>query len=123
MKDLIADNDLPSVVFHSLRHSSITYKNGGDIKSVQGDSGHFQAQMVTDQYSHILDENRRQNAQLLERAFYQGKGAEVANIDQKDTSSATEQAAASGIDAELLMKVLSNPEMVKVLQMLSKTVG
>lgn len=26
MKDLIADNDLPSVVFHSLRHSSITYK-------------------------------------------------------------------------------------------------
>ncbi len=39
------------------------------------------------------------------------------------TSSATEQAAASGIDAELLMKVLSNPEMVKVLQMLSKTVG
>lgn len=126
MKDLIADNDLPSVVFHSLRHSSITYKlklNGGDIKSVQGDSGHSQAQMVTDQYSHILDENRRQNAQLLERAFYQGKGAEVANIDQKDTSSATEQAAASGIDAELLMKVLSNPEMVKVLQMLSKTVG
>ena len=126
MKDLIADNDLPSVVFHSLRHSSITYKlklNGGDIKSVQGDSGHFQAQMVTDQYSHILDENRRQNAQLLERAFYQEKGAEVANIDQKDTSSATEQAAASGIDAELLMKVLSNPEMVKVLQMLSKTVG
>lgn len=126
MKDLIADNDLPSVVFHSLRHSSITYKlklNGGDIKSVQGDSGHFQAQMVTDQYSHILDENRRQNAQLLERAFYQGSGAEVTSTDQKDMSSATEQAATSGIDAELLMKVLSNPEMVKVLQMLSKTVG
>ena len=47
----------------------------------------------------------------------------IASIDQKDMSSATEQAAASGIDAELLMKVLSNPEMVKVLQMLSKTVG
>lgn len=126
MKDLIADNDLPSVVFHSLRHSSITYKlklNGGDIKAVQGDSGHSQAQMVTDQYSHILDENRRQNAQLVERAFYQGKGAEVASIEQKDMSSATEQAATSGIDAELLMKVLSNPEMVRVLQMLSKTVG
>lgn len=74
MKDLIADNNLPSVVFHSLRHSSITYKlklNGGNIKSVQGDSGHSQTQMVTDQYSHILDENRQQNAQLVERAFYQ----------------------------------------------------
>ena len=64
MQDLIAENNLPPVVFHSLRHSSITYKlklNGGDIKSVQGDSGHAQASMVTDRYSHILDENRRTN--------------------------------------------------------------
>lgn len=32
--ELIEKNDLPKVVFHSLRHSSITYKlklNGGDI--------------------------------------------------------------------------------------------
>ena len=46
-------------------NSSITYKlklTGGDIKSVQGDSGHAQAKMVTDQYSHILDENRKENA-------------------------------------------------------------
>lgn len=35
--ELIEKNGLPRVVFHSLRHSSITYKlklNGGDIKSV-----------------------------------------------------------------------------------------
>ena len=35
LKKLIDDNDLPPVVFHSFRHSSITYKlklNGGDIK-------------------------------------------------------------------------------------------
>ena len=40
---LIKEHDLPPIVFHSLRHSSITYKlklNGGDIKAVQGDSGH-----------------------------------------------------------------------------------
>ena len=67
--------------------------------------------------------NAVQSLELVERAFYQGKGAEVASIDQKERSSAAEQAAASGIDAELLMKILSNPEMVKVLQMLSKTVG
>ena len=38
---LIEEKGLPKVVFHSLRHSSITYKlklNGGDMKSVQGDS-------------------------------------------------------------------------------------
>ena len=48
---LIKEHDLPKVVFHSLRHSSITYKlklNGGDIKAVQGDSGHAQAKMVTE---------------------------------------------------------------------------
>ena len=40
-KKLISENNLLPVVFHSLRHSSVTYKlklNGGDIKSVQGDS-------------------------------------------------------------------------------------
>lgn len=39
LNELITANDLPKVVFHSLRHSSITYKlklNGGDIKAVQG---------------------------------------------------------------------------------------
>ena len=53
---LIEDNNLPKVVFHSLRHSSITYKlklNGGDMKSVQGDSGHAQLKMVSDVYSHF----------------------------------------------------------------------
>lgn len=37
-KKLINERDLPPVVFHSLRHSSITYKlklNGVDIKAVQ----------------------------------------------------------------------------------------
>lgn len=60
MKELIEKNNLPPVVFHSLRHSSIIYKlklTGGDIKAVQGDSGQAQAQMVTDQYSHILDDS------------------------------------------------------------------
>ena len=68
LKQLIEENDLPKVVFHSFRHSSITYKlklNGGDIKAVQGDSGHAQASMVTEQYAHILDDDRRLNAQRL----------------------------------------------------------
>ena len=57
----IEENGLPKVVFHSLRHSSITYKlklNGGDMKSVQGDSGHAQVKMVADVYSHIIDDDR-----------------------------------------------------------------
>ena len=73
---LIEDHGLPHVVFHSLRHSSITYKlklNGGDMKSVQGDSGHAQMKMVADVYSHIIDEDRCLNAQRFEAAFYAPK--------------------------------------------------
>ena len=65
---------LPPVVFHSLRHSSTTYKlklNHGDIKATQGDTGHAQADMVTDLYSHILDEDRKINAQVFDETFYQ----------------------------------------------------
>ena len=61
LQKLIKDHNLPDIEFHSFRHSSITYKlklNGGDIKSVQGDSGHAQVKMVTDVYSHIFDEDR-----------------------------------------------------------------
>ncbi len=64
---------LPNVVFHSLRHSSTTYKlklNHGNIKATQGDAGHAQAQMVTEVYAHILDEERKINAQKFEIAFY-----------------------------------------------------
>jgi len=72
-KDFIKQNDLPDVVFHSLRHTSASYKlklSGGDIKSVQGDTGHSQASMVTDLYAHIMDVDRRNNAQRMERSFY-----------------------------------------------------
>ena len=51
--------NLPNVVFHSLRHSSTTYKlklNHGDLKATQGDTGHAQLQMITEVYTHILDE-------------------------------------------------------------------
>lgn len=64
---------LPDVVFHSLRHSSTTYKlklNHGDLKATQGDTGHAQIDMITKVYAHILDEDRRVNAQKFETAFY-----------------------------------------------------
>lgn len=126
LKQLIDEYDLPPVVFHSLRHSSITYKlklNGGDIKAVQGDSGHAQAKMVTDQYSHILDEDRKTNAQLIEQAFYAGHGAESVEAPQSKGSEVAEKAGAAGMDPEVLVKILSNPEMVNLLKTLSKTLG
>lgn len=109
---LIKKNNLPKVVFHSLRHSSITYKlklNGGDIKAVQGGSGHAQSKMVTDLYSHILDDDRRQNAQLFEEAFYSGRNQQP------------QEPAPDAADAALLMKRLQNPEMAALIKTLAKT--
>ena len=76
---LISDNGLPKVVFHSIRHTSTTYKlmlSGGDIKGVQGDTGHAQASIVTERYAHILDDNLRMNAEMFQQQFYSGSVSE-----------------------------------------------
>lgn len=54
-------------------HSSTTYKlklNHGDLKATQGDTGHAEIDMITSVYAHILDEDRKINAQKFESAFY-----------------------------------------------------
>ena len=126
MKDLIKENDLPPVVFHSLRHSSITYKlklTGGDIKAVQGDSGHAQAAMVTDQYSHILDENRRTNAELIEKAFYAGKGYEPEDSSESKKKDEEKKDDQETMNTEQLAKLLTNPEVLNMLKVISKSLG
>ena len=127
LNKLIEDNGLPKVVFHSLRHSSITYKlklNGGDMKSVQGDSGHAQLKMVADVYSHIIDEDRRLNAKRFEDAFYSGHktedeldGLHARSIEQ----AAAPQPAEPETDQQLLLKLLNNPEMAALLKTLAKS--
>ena len=121
LKKLIEDYNLPPVVFHSFRHSSVTYKlklNGGDIKAVQGDSGHAQVNMVTDVYSHILDDDRRKNAELFEEAFYEKKNLDPQMHVQQENNNTT---VADEVDPELLAKVLANPEMRALLNSLAKT--
>ena len=94
--------------------------SGGDIKAVQGDSGHAQADMVTEVYGHILDEDRKKNAQLIEDAFYK---KENLNPDMKRTDTGKKKIEVpDGIDAEALMKVLNNPEMAALLAGLAKGV-
>lgn len=113
-KSLIQVHDLPDVVFHSLRHTSTTYKlklNKGDMKSVQGDTGHSQLKMITDVYSHILDEDRRNNAARFEEAFYQ---PDKVSPEQPTAQSKNE-------DAAKVMELLDKtPELAaQLLQLLS----
>lgn len=128
MKQIIKKEGLPDVVFHSLRHTSVTYKlklSGGDIKAVQSDSGHAQADMVTEVYGHILDEDRKKNAQLMENAFY---NKENLNPDIHGASGTQNNnnnnmiSVPEGVDADMLMKVLGNPEMAALLTSLAKSI-
>ena len=122
MQDIIDELGLPDVVFHSLPHTSVTYKlklSGGDIKAVQGDSGHAQADMVTEEYGHIIDEDRRKNAEMMENAFYNKENLNPQMMDDKGESKKIEEP--DGVDAELLMKVLANLEMAALLTSLAKT--
>ena len=122
LKKLIKEHDLPDVVFHSLRHSSITYKlklNGGDVKAVQGDSGHSQTSMVTDVYSHILDDDRRINAQLFEEEFYSNRNFEGGEA----SDDASQDKGKEPADLAALAKLLTNPETADLLKQLMTAMG
>ena len=103
---------LPNVVFHSLRHSSTTYKlklNHGDLKVTQGDTGHAEIDMITKVYAHILDEDRKINAQKFESAFY-------ANPDLRKVTPPQEQPQAQTIDlAALIEQLQKSPELAHTL--------
>ncbi|WP_148411604.1 tyrosine-type recombinase/integrase [Murimonas intestini] len=119
LSKLIREHDLPPVVFHSLRHSIITYKlklNGGDMKSVQGDSGHAQVKMVADVYSHIIDDDRRINAQRFEEQFYHTQT--TPQIDEKQEEI---QPTEPEVDQEMVLKLLAKPEMATLLKSLAKS--
>lgn len=109
LKKLSQRCSLPDVVFHSFRHSSTTYKlklNHGDIKATQGDTGHSQTNMVMEVYSHILDEDRKVNAQKFNQTFYGNLGEGVDHEHQKSKE----------IDVDSLVSSLKNdPNLMKQL--------
>ena len=106
------DAELPNVVFHSLRHSSTTYKlklNHGDLKATQGDTGHAEIDMITKVYAHILDEDRKINAQKFENAFY-SISTDLRNVKPPQESQP------SNVDLNALIEQLRNsPELANTL--------
>ena len=119
------------MVFHSLRHTSTTYKlklSGGDIKAVQGDTGHAQAAMVTERYAHILDDDRRVNAARFQKEFYGGGDttkAETAAVvgapmEQQPPASDPLQNLDAAAKQQLLLKLLTeSPDMAALLTALA----
>ena len=74
LSTFIQENELRSVVFHSLRHSSTSIKlqiSCGNIKAVQGDTDHAQARTVTEVYAHTNNKERLLLAQKVDENFFQ----------------------------------------------------
>ena len=68
-----AHPEFPRIVFHGLRHSSATYQlieSGGNIKAVQGNTGHATTGILMDTYAHTQDKPRLELAEKLEADFY-----------------------------------------------------
>lgn len=85
--------------------------NHGDLKATQGDTGHAQIDMITSVYAHILDEDRKINAQKFESAFY-------ANPDLRSVRPPEEpkEPAPATLDLEALVEQLRNsPELANTL--------
>ena len=73
------------IPFHGLRHSSTSYKlmvSGGNIKAVQGETGHATAQMVTDRYAHITESPRKNMINKINSEFYAGRSKPESAINE-----------------------------------------
>lgn len=90
----------------------------GSILRVLKSGMRIRLNIITDVYSHILDDDRKKNAELFEEAFYEKK-----NLDPQMHPNTAQNTVAvpEGVNAELLAKVLSNPEMAALLASLAKT--
>ena len=68
-----AHPEFPRIVFHGLQHSSATYQlmiSGGDVKAVQGTTGHATADMLVNTYAHIQQSSRVELGRKFEEGFY-----------------------------------------------------
>ena len=67
-----AHPEFPRIVFHGLRHSSATYQlmiSGGDVKAVQGTTGHATADMLVNTYARIQQSSRIELGKKFEEGF------------------------------------------------------
>lgn len=75
--------------------------------------------MVTEQYAHILDDDRRLNAQRFDDFFYQHQGAEP-EMPHHAEQPIPENSAVDADAAAALTKLLANPSMAELIKNLAK---
>lgn len=115
LKELIEKHNLRPVVFHSLRHCSTSVKlkiSGGDIKAVQGDTGHAQANMVTDVYSHIMNGDRKRLARKMDTLFF-----------AMEEPPSTQKPALNESSRQIIQLLEKSPDLADLLLQMTKVLG
>ena len=75
--------------------------------------------MVTEQYAHIIDEDRRANAVRFQEAFYSVPAPQPASPESKPLGIPD---GVSSDDQELVMKLLTNPKALELLKGLANVI-
>jgi hypothetical protein len=118
LRELEIKENLPIVVFHSLRHSSATYKlklTNGSMKDLQLEGGWSTTEMISKVYAHSIEEDRKSIAQKFDDAFYQGNGFN----ETKEITSLNNQSIPDNntMDVETLVSLIqSNPQLIQALK-------
>ena len=76
----------------------------------------LQIKMVADVYSHIIDDDRRINAQRFEEQFYHNQITQQVDEMQKDIEQTEPE-----VDQEMILKLLAKPEMATLLKTLAQS--
>ena len=68
---VLADNDMPKMRFHDLRHStaSVLYDKGWDLKDIQSWLRHSNISVTADVYTHISEDRKAVMANSLSSTF------------------------------------------------------
>lgn len=102
------------------REYGLWYKlklNHGDLKVTQGDTGHAEIDMITGVYAHILDEDRKLNAQKFESAFYGNPDLRSVRVPEE---ARPQMPPAQPQDlASLILQLQQSPELVVLLSQLA----
>ena len=75
--------EFEKIVFHGLRHSSATYQliiSGGDVKAVQGTTGHASANLLVNTYAHIQQDSRKKLGEKFGEGFYKPAESEPQSV-------------------------------------------
>ena len=67
-KKLLADNNLPDIRIHDLRHTAATemLRCGDNVNTVSEALGHFSAGFTLDTYGHVTEQMKRDSADRME---------------------------------------------------------